>query len=367
MTPDAELKDLISVNEIYVALLQHHVGAPVPMPAEVLHPETHPEWIEHSIATLKGWLNVLDLAISPALIREYLKGCKSVHQLDPLLRYYVMRARISERDRDKADLLITEILRSLQPTVTRLLSASTDYELCHEETIAFEKTIRTRLQDIKTSSLPDEHAQLLRQFAAFYDELEKFSSFEQLTDSALIQRVRTVKQSFASSFYHPSVLATIAVYNVCFGQIFDHLFRQATIELKSFAARIQQDGGNWNVSKDDQMDVAQLRDEEFAHLLNREYDQAQSHFQRIARFKKAVTAQPTVPSKAEPAQKPQPSSSGKLQLGHDVHELGKYCAAASESTGAVLAQAGIPSVRQSMETAVQEAKIINTRDSIRAF
>src|SRR5205823_7062998 len=190
----------------------------------------------------------------------------------------------------KADLLITEILRSLQPTVTRLLSAPTDYELCHEETIAFEKTIRTRLQDIKTSSLPDEHTQLLRQFATFYDELDKFSSFEQLTDSGLIQRVRTVKQSFAASFYHPAVLATIAVYNVSFGQTFDHLFRQAAAELKGFAARIQKEGGNWNVPKDEQMEVAELHDEEVTHLLNREYEQAQSHFKRIARLKKAVAA-----------------------------------------------------------------------------
>ena len=369
MTRDEELKDLISVNEVYSALLQHHLGATIPMPPEVLHPETHPEWIEQSIATLKGWLNLLDLAISPALIREYLKNGRSGHQLDPLLRRYVGSTKTSERDRDKADLLITEILRSGQGAsgVANIMQAPTNYELCHEQAIAFEKKIRTILQETKSPSLPDEHNQLLRQFPAFYDELDKFSSFEQLTDSALIQRVRTVKQSFAGSFYHPAVLATIAVYNVSFGQIFDNLFRQAAAELKAFAARIQKEGGNWNVPKDDQMDVAELRDEEFTHLLNREYDQAQSHFKRIARLRKAVAAQPAENAKVQPEQKSQASASGKLHAAPDVHELGKYCATAPDSAGAVLAQAGNPGARHSMENALQEAKIINTRDMIRSF
>src|SRR5690349_6059193 len=366
MTRDAELKDLISVNEVYSALLQQHLGGPLPVPAEVLHPESHPEWIEQSIATLKGWLNLLDLAISPALIREYLKNGRRGHELDPMLRHYVGGGRTSERDRDKADLLITEILRSAPGTgVAHIMQAPTNYEVCHEQAIAFEKIIRSILQTTKSASLPDEHHQLLRQFAAFYDELEKFSSFDQLTDSALIQRVRTVKQSFAGSFYHPAVLATTAVYNVSFGQIFDNLFRQAASELKSFAAKVQNEGGKSDVAKDDQQAVVELRDEEIMHLMKQEYDQAQSHFKRIARLKKAVAAQPAENGKSQ--QKPQASASGKLQAGPDVHELGKYCATAPESAAAVLAQAGNAGPRYTMENAVQEAKIINTRDMIRSF
>ena len=358
-----------SGDEVYSALLQHHLGAIIAMAPEVLHSETHLEWIEQSITTLKGWLKLLDLAISPALIREYLKNARSGHPLDPLLRYYVASAKTAERDRDKADLLITEILRSAQGAsgVAHIMQAATGYELCHEQAIAFEKNIRTILQETKSPSLPDEHNQLLRQFATFYDELDKFSSFEQLTDSGLIQRVRTVKQSFAASFYHPAVLATIAVYNVSFGQTFDHLFRQAAAELKGFAARIQKEGGNWNVPKDEQMEVAELHDEEVTHLLNREYEQAQSHFKRIARLKKAVAAQPAENAKMEPEQKPHASASGKLHAAPDVHELGKYCATAPESTGAVLAQAGNPGARHSMENAVHEARIINARDMIRSF
>src|SRR5207248_3380138 len=64
--------------------------------------------------SLKVWLHLLDLAITPALIREYLKNGRSGHQLataapakaaqagnpgagdpglDPLLRYYVASAK----------------------------------------------------------------------------------------------------------------------------------------------------------------------------------------------------------------------------------------------------------------------------------
>ena len=115
------------------------------------------------------------------------------------------------------------------------------------------------------------------------------------------------------------------------------------------------------------MAVAELHDEEIAHLMNQEYDQAQSHFKRIAQLKKAVAAQPAENGKPQTEQKPQAAASGKLQAVPDVHELGKYCATAPESATAVLAQAGNAGPRYAVQNAMQEAKIINTRDMIRSF
>ena len=69
--------------------------------------------------------------------------------------------------------------------------------------------------------------QLVREFQFLRQEVADFRHFDELIDSGVMQKVRDIKQSLDASFLHPSVLATVAAYNVYFGERFDSLFKRA--------------------------------------------------------------------------------------------------------------------------------------------
>ena len=86
--------------------------------------------------------------------------------------------------------------------------------------------------------------QLLRRFDPLQEEAQSCSDLNSLLDSEIITRVRELKQSLDSSFYHPGVLATIAPYNAAFGKKFDEFFHAAAAEIREFASALQEQGGS---------------------------------------------------------------------------------------------------------------------------
>ena len=84
----------------------------------------------------------------------------------------------------------------------------------------FEIAMIEILADTDPPSLPEEHVQLLRRFDPLQEEALACKDLNSLLDSEIISRVRELKQSLDSSFYHPGVLATIAPYNAAFGKKF---------------------------------------------------------------------------------------------------------------------------------------------------
>jgi hypothetical protein len=57
------------------------------------------------------------------------------------------------------------------------------------------------------------------------DQANRFQDFSALMDSGIIPRVRELKAALGESIYHPGVLATLAPYNVAFGDRFHALVR----------------------------------------------------------------------------------------------------------------------------------------------
>src|SRR5947209_3830866 len=107
-------------------------------------------------------------------------------------------------------------------------------------------------------------------------------------DSGIVQRVRDIKQSFQSSFYDPSVLANVAVYNTIFGARFDQLFHATTEQIKNFATKVQDEGASIMSRLDEDVTVKHLADVEDSHIMKQEYGKAQEHFRKISKFKKVV-------------------------------------------------------------------------------
>lgn len=279
-----QLRDMGEVHGFYTGLLEEILGHPVPVPAQVHSP---PEHTAAAAENLERWLSLLDLSISPPMVRDALKETTSRATAEALLRYFARKGSLSDVDRDKTDFVVTFLYRRIVPP-ERQAPAVDLQEAEREKPSEFEQEIAQVLGDPGAAPLPEAHRQLVREFPFIRQEVDDLRHFDQLMDSGLIQRVREIKERFGPSFYHPRVLAACAEYNVAFGRRFDELFRAATKRIKTFADNLQEHGGSILTRVDGDVTVKNLADVEESKILHAEYGRAQEHFRRISKFKKAV-------------------------------------------------------------------------------
>ena len=127
--------------------------------------------------------------------------------------------KLRDMNRDKTDLIATFLYR--HPRVPGQWEQR-GYGLDGALPLSpFEIALIEILADTDVPSLPEEHVQLLRRFDPFLEEVKDFVTSTHLIDSAMIGRVRELKQWLDASFYHPGVLATVSAYNTAFGKKFD--------------------------------------------------------------------------------------------------------------------------------------------------
>jgi hypothetical protein len=276
-----ELLDLSAVHAFHVSMLEERLGHSVP-PHEVknLDPST-------LSITLHRWLNVLDMAVSPVMVRDALQKRPQREALEALIRIYILRASTLDGDRDKADFLATYLFRN-PPTWHGKGRPTNAEEDKPEYTKDFEDEIHVILGGATVPEPPPEHNQLALEFDFIRQEVDDLRHFDQLIDSGLVQRVRDIKQLLKGSFYHPRVIARVASYNAYFGRRFDVLFRQATVHIKNYAERAQLEGASIMSRVDGDVIVKNLTDVEEEEILRGEYGRAQDHFRNVSRFKKAV-------------------------------------------------------------------------------
>ena len=106
-----ELLDLISVHHFYVAALETNLGYGIPLPQEVIQVQSSTAQTREALLGVLRWLGVLDLAISPAMVRDQLHATKDRQSAEALLRYYVKKGSISDLDRDKAECVLGFLCR----------------------------------------------------------------------------------------------------------------------------------------------------------------------------------------------------------------------------------------------------------------
>src|SRR5262249_6484357 len=307
------------------------------------------------------------MAISPPMVRDALKQVTSPETAEALLRHYIFQAAHTEYDRDKTDFLGTYLLRNPGKNSGRVSSGEVSsgtgeaftYAFSQKQAEEFEKELVQMIGETP-SQLPEAHQNLLREFQYLHQETDDFRHFDQLMDSGIMQRVREIKDQFGKSFYHPRVLATIAVYNAFFGRRFDDLFREATSQIKAFAQKVQQEGGSIMSRVDGDVTVQNLTEVEESKLLSQDYSKSQENFRKVSKFKKAVdsrrsgrpapakTAAAAAPARipqkpAAPPPPPPPSSAPAVQS---------------------LAE---PSSRTAIQGQVEENKVRGTVESIRNF
>lgn len=237
-------EDLSAVHSFYLYLLEASIGHEIPVPAQ----------ISHDIESLLHFVLLLDMAVTPQMIRNGFKVQEHRNAPGALLRFYALKSPRRREDRDKVDVIATTLFRTMFSEHT----GQSDAE--HERSVNdFEVLLENIYADVEIPAPPNEHIQLVRRFEILRREVQMFQTFDELIDSNVMQRVRAIKQTLHPSFLHPSVLAVVAHYNVCFHSIFDRLFAQAATDMRSFAAQLQNNGEDELVSK---LKRADLLDEE---------------------------------------------------------------------------------------------------------
>jgi hypothetical protein len=387
-----ELHDLKTVNTFYLGLLEKNLGHGVPVPAEVknaaeLPANTAPENIDEVNKNIKLWLDLLDLALTPPLVRDAIKTLPGFETAHALLRYFTSKASQRSGDRDKTDCIITYLFRT-PPDDKRKIAwqrpeVDSSYAFISQAGLAFEAELYRALDDLPTQSMPPEHVTLLQEFEYLYQELEEFRHFDQIIDSGIVQRVRELKQSLGPSFYHPDSLANLAVWNDVFGRKFDELFHDAAMQIKTFADSVQKEGGSILSRVEGDITIKNLSEVETTQILEEDYQSAQDEFRKVSKYKKAVDAKrpvrmqvgprPSVPPPAAPVPRPTipppqgmqthgaPRASANVPAAPTAATPGSRGVSSQTLKAEVLAVA--PS--QAVQNAVQEGKIHSARQAIK--
>jgi hypothetical protein len=378
--PRQELKDLTTVHNFYLGLLESNLGHGVPVPAEIKTAETGDDPAP-LIQNFKLWLDVLDLALTPPLVRDALKTIPGFETAYALLRYFIHKGSQRSGDRDKTDCIITYLFRTpdqSKPAAWQRPEVDSSYAFISQSSLAFEGELYRALSDVPCESMPPEHVTLLQEFEYLYQELEEFRHFDQIIDSGIVQRVRELKQSLGKSFYHPDSLANMAVWNDIFGRKFDELFHDAAMQIKSYAETVQREGGSILSRVEGDITVKNLSEVETKQILAEDYQFAQDEFRKVSKYKKAVDnkrpvrlSAPQRPITGPPPDPPPPRPKipqAAPQLSTHVAPPPPVSSAPSSqgvSQQTIRAEVLAVAPSQAVQNAVQEGKLHSARQAIK--
>jgi hypothetical protein len=357
-----ELAILATVQGFYQKLLRDSLGGDVPIPSgldevSLRHSEGD---LPETLSRMYRWLHLLDMAITPAMLRQALTPDTDSEVAEALLRYFVKRREPSEVNRDKTDLISTFLYR--HPRVAGQWQQH-GYGLDGALPLSpFEIALIEILADTDVPSLPEEHVQLLRNFDPLREEIARYRDFNALIDSGIVSRVRELKRWLDSSFYHPGVLATVAAHNAAFGARFDQLFAKALGEIKQFAQALDEMGGSILSTVDGvEVTVEHVAAIEQKEMLQADYGNALEKFRRVSRLKKELDRRPPIRrSLLAPA------------AGEKVRASGGAGAAAKPARAAAAKAPGPPQPFQppaitAQQISVEEGKLRRVEESIRVF
>jgi hypothetical protein len=349
--PKWELALLATVQSFYQRLLSDQLGGKLPAPAEFA-PDviSHTEDVRSTLVQMQLWIQLLDMAITPAMLRLGVQSDLDPEVAEALLRYFARHRDDSGANRDKTDLVATFLFR--HPRVPGQWEQR-GYGLDGSIPLSpFEIALLEILSESDVPTLPESHVQLLREFGPLLDQANRFQDFSTLMDSGIIPRVRELKASLGESIYHPGVLATLAPYNAAFGDRFHALFDAATKEIKDFANRLEELGGSILSTVDGVEvtveDVAALNEKA---LLKIDYSTALDKFRRVSRLKKELERRPPIRRAANQAQ---PAARAAA-------------AGAAAAPAAALVPKYAPAAITPQALSAEEAKLRRVEESIRVF
>lgn len=357
-----ELSILATVQGFYQKLMQDSLGGEVPVPSgldedSLRHSDKD---LPDTLSRMYRWLHVLDMAITPAMLRQALTPDTDSEVAEALLRYFVRRREATEVNRDKTDLISTFLYRHPRvPGQWQQRGYGLDGSL---PLSPFEIALIEILADTDVPSLAEEHVQLLRNFDPLREEIARYRDFNALMDAGIVSRVRELKRWLDGSFYHPGVLATVAAHNAAFGARFDLLFSKALGEIKQFAQALEEMGGSILSTVDGvEVTVEHVAAIEQKEMLKADYGSALEKFSRVSKLKKELDRRPPI-RKSLLA----PSAGNAIKSSGGAAAAAKPARVASAGVAAP-ARAFQPPVITPQQISVEEGKLRRVEESIRVF
>jgi hypothetical protein len=358
-----ELAILATVQGFYQKLMRDSLGGDVPIPSglDAVSLRHSDEDLPETLSRMYRWLHLLDMAITPAMLRQALTPDTDSEVAEALLRYFVRRREPSEVNRDKTDLIATFLYR--HPRVQGQWQQH-GYGLDGSLPLSpFEIALIEILADTDVPSLPEEHVQLLRNFDPLREEIARYRDFNSLIDSGIVSRVRELKRWLDSSFYHPGVLATVAAHNAAFGARFDQLFAKALGEIKHFAQALDEMGGSILSTVDGvEVTVEHVAAIEQKDMLQADYGSALEKFRRVSKLKKELDRRPPIRRSLLA-----PAAGKAIQSSGGAAAAAKRARAAAAAKAPVPAQAFQPPVITAQQISGEESKLRRVEESIRVF
>lgn len=309
-----ELTILEIVQGFYLNLLrnflQDEVTPPRGLEAESLRAPDRD--VSALLPAMRRWLKLLDMAITPEMLRHSLTATVDQDLAEALLRYYARKQSRNDFDRDKSDFVATFLYRNPRvPGQWEQRGVSIDGVA---PVPPFEIALMEILDDADLPELTPAESRMIDEFEFLAEEVDNLQHFDALMDSGLIQKARHIKHTFGPAFYHPHALAAIAPYNYRFGRRFAELFAAAAAHIKSYADQYQQSGGSLSSRVEGDITVEHLTQLQVASILGAEYRRAQDKFHHVSRLKKAVDSRTRgrsrdlAPASAAPSVSPASSS-----------------------------------------------------------
>ncbi|MGA8540813.1 MAG: hypothetical protein WB566_15020 [Terriglobales bacterium] len=286
-----ELALLATVQGFYQRLLSDQLGGELPTPTQLaLDAIIRNDDLCSTLNGMRVWIQVLNMAISPAMLRLGMQPELDPEVAEALLRYL---ARYRDANCDKADLVATFLFRCSHATA-QWERPGVGFDDANPLS-PFEVALLEILSESDVPALSDADLQVLGEFKPLLELADRFRDFTALIDSGIIPRVRELKAALGESIYHPRVLATLAPYNAAFGQRFSALFATATREIKDFGARLEEVGGSILSTVDGVeitvQHVAALNPEA---LIKLDYSVALEKFRRVSRLKRELERRPAI-------------------------------------------------------------------------
>lgn len=171
-----------------------------------------------ALESVRHWLAVADLGISPFLLRTFLeREPPGRDRQRSLIRYFLTKSPHAENDRDKLDYLLTAFFSS---------GPAEEVQARLARTKELHRAVEELFEGVSPPELPLAAEMMMHEMESLIARVEDFTEFDQLVHARMVERVRALKINLGESFYHPQVLPTVIRFNVAFRQHFDKLLRQ---------------------------------------------------------------------------------------------------------------------------------------------
>ena len=218
-------QEFLEVQSMLAEVVENELGCAIPYPQEFTEISSKPSQFRLAPDPALRWLALLDLAVSPPLLRKHVKERGPAEEtIRAYLRFLVSKKHHTQADRDKVDWLATHLFQARE-------------ERTKQPTGWPKAPVEEILKGFQPPPLRESSTQLLDDLSSLLEEIRHFETFGQITDSRIIDRGRDLKNRFEDDFFHPDVLAATINYNLIFGKKFHALLQQTIHKVKDIAAR----------------------------------------------------------------------------------------------------------------------------------